>query len=651
MNTPSQLTIDPSQLSDTPPVQVQAAGSSTQNVTSGTIDPSQLSDGPPTNTGSSTNGVASPEPIPQTRFLPQGLINKGGWAEKAIQAIDPDFVGGGSEVPDSLTDDPNAQAIGAAVNRFVHVPADIYGAFKNPPSTEELQHFQKLTAEQGPDAVKALAKNGGPGAASLAWYRLIEQPYDEGTEKATNTANAATASYKRGEYGKAANQELSAIAGQTLSDIPLVGPMINGIAERYENGDHVGAATDIALLESLEKSSISPKVKANIVSALAKSQKTAASLRNPLAYAKESLTAPDVPKYEPDVPGPVTPAVTLDTPLDDATIRKAMGGKDLSQEARDTLRDHVGDIIPRGSSPEVQLLKAVKPVNDAIVENGTALNDVLDGASDLDTNSFDPRSDNNIPDAISDLKENLPGSMEETLSKAIDKEVSRAEKAIGTTTDPTAINNYIRDLDNRISSYSAPEEPIDTAANAADATRVTIRRILRDKLNTDIPATQPLNDVLGKNIELRSLLRKRLGDIANNPVEADAQYRSEFNKGKTQQDIRTFNEVLKNQFEKHQQTVTANRTRLVGHISAAGLFLLGHPWLATLASGGAEGGIKGFLNKSFGPLEGASEISPMFTRPSEASATAASATIKPKLTASQTAALQRFLAAVDRYRQ
>jgi hypothetical protein len=83
----------------------------------------------------------------------------------------------------------------------------------------------------------------------------------------------------------------------------------------------------------------------------------------------------------------------------------------------------------------------------------------------------------------------------------------------------------------RIQSYTAPEDALDTPSQAADAARVIIRRALRDKLNTELPETAPINKVLGDNLEVRSLLRKRFGDIAYDSDAATAQHASEFAKG------------------------------------------------------------------------------------------------------------------------
>jgi hypothetical protein len=231
-------------------------------------------------------------------------------------------------------------------------------------------------------------------------------------------------------------------------------------------------------------------------------------------------------------PKPVSPQVDVATPFDDAIIRKSLGGKDLSPAAGDVLKNAAGDTIQPGSSPENHLMKAVAPINDTIKTQGAALDNVIKNAGPLKTN---PSSE--ITTAIKDLKDNLPGGTEEQFGKTIDKEIVRYQDAMGYT-DPAAINNVIRDLDKRINSFRAPEEPINTPADAQDAARVTLRRVLRNKLDTEIPATAPINAELSSNIEARNLLQKKFGAIAFDPAAADAQHASELAKGQT---------ILKNQ--------------------------------------------------------------------------------------------------------
>ena len=287
-------------------------------------------------------------------------------------------------------------------------------------------------------------------------------------------------------------------------------------------------------------------------------------------WLKSKLVTPEAPTGEPEPPAPtpkpVSTPVKVDTPLDDATIRK-LGGKDLSAEARATIQQHSGGVIPAASSPETELLTTVRPVNETIQQQGAKLDAILKNAPPLeDSLATKPGgvaySDSSaLDDALFKLKTNLPGGTEESLGKAIDKEFLRYQGATAST-DPVEINNAIRDLDQRINSYRAPEQPLDTPADAADAARVTLRRALRSSLDTALPETQPINDVLGKNLEVRSLLRQKFGDVAFDPDAADAQAASEYQKGKTQLDTKASYEQAKSDFDARKTAYDAQAAKV-----------------------------------------------------------------------------------------
>lgn len=226
-------------------------------------------------------------------------------------------------------------------------------------------------------------------------------------------------------------------------------------------------------------------------------------------------------------PKPVAAHVDVATPFDDALLRKSLGGKDLSPGANGVIKDAAGSVIPPGSSPENHLMRAIGPINNTISTQGAALDQVIQNAGPLSSN---PSSE--ITAGIKNLKDNLPGGTEEQFGKTIDKEVVRYQDAMGYT-DPASINVVIRNLDSRINSFTAPEDPINTPADAQDAARVTLRRILRNKLDTDIPDTAPINAELSTNIEARNLLQKKFGKLAFDPAAADAQQQSELGKGQT----------------------------------------------------------------------------------------------------------------------
>jgi len=191
------------------------------------------------------------------------------------------------------------------------------------------------------------------------------------------------------------------------------------------------------------------------------------------------------------------------------------------------------------------------------------LDSVLQNAGPLQTNPSKA-----IVAGIKDLKNDLPGGMEEQFGKAIDKELVRYQNVMGYK-DPQAINGVIRDLDSRINSFNAPEEPINTSADAADAARVTIRRILRDKLSTEIPGSAPINSTLSQNIEARNLLQKKFGPLAFDPQGAAAQQQSELAKGQTILANEQANETAQRAYQQKVEQVKRNKA-IAGTIATVG---------------------------------------------------------------------------------
>jgi hypothetical protein len=436
----------------------------------------------------------------------------------------------------------------------------IYHALTDPVTPEESEALrQKIQHHNNSDEVKngvmpripeESAQN--PSKTSLAYHRILDAPAAELLKKSKHETEVAQDLLKHHEYWKGGNLYLSGLADRGLSHVPVLGAVINGIAERGEGAlipaikptgedipvsdvpadrkDFTGAATDVGAIMALEHAPAIVKGTGKAVGKTAEAVsdvagKAAEKISN-MELRPEQLRLPEEPAK------PVSAHVRVETPLDNATIRKSFDKK-LSAEERDLLREYVGETIPAGGSVETTLMKAIKPVNETIVQQGLKLNELLQDAGQFDTTAADK-----IKNGINTLKSDLAGGTEETFGKAIDKELQRAQ-SIMQSTDPVDINNYIRDLDKRINSYNAPEEPIDSASSAADAARVTIRRILRDKINTEVAGTKPINDVLGKNLELRSSLRKKFGDVAHDSVEAETQHHSEFNKGKRYLDYET----------------------------------------------------------------------------------------------------------------
>jgi hypothetical protein len=379
----------------------------------------------------------------------------------------------------------------------------------------------------------AIVSIGGPGA--LVAYRTARGLH----ESAQNLVNCKKETFQQSvqDFQNALNEfhnrnyraamadtasmvsDMGSLQGEPLDTMGRTRELAQGTKE---GGDFVTPLTkdvvDLGAAALAEKAPEIVRGAGKVVEATSEAAGKAAEKINTMELRPEALQKPAEP------PKPVAQHVGVETPLDDATLRKSFDKK-LSEDARDTLREHVGDTIPAGGSVETTLLKAVKPANETIQQQGLALNKVLQDAGPLKTSAGEK-----IGSALGDLKNDLPGGTEETFGKAIDKELARA-KDVMQSTDPTTVNDYIRELDKRIDSYQSPEEPIDSPSQAADAARVIIRRILRDKINTEVPGTKPINDILGKNLELRKALRKKFGDVAYDPVAAESQHLSELRKG------------------------------------------------------------------------------------------------------------------------
>jgi hypothetical protein len=281
---------------------------------------------------------------------------------------------------------------------------------------------------------------------------------------------------------------------------------------------------------------------------------------------KNTFGEPEALPLQGEVPKPVSQPLPVDSPFDNATIRKSAGGKDLNPDAREFLRNAAGPVIPAGSSPELHLLRAVPEVNSTLATQSAALDTILQNAKPL---AESPKSA--VTDALNTLKSDLPGGSEETLSRAILKEETRYAQALESTS-PVEINQTIRDLDKRINSYSADSEPLEGPASAQDAALVVMRRTLRDALNKAIPESAPINKELSSAIEVKSVLRKKLGSVANDSGEAASQYNSELAKGQAQLQRETANQAIADELAARKAKVSRNKSiaKTVGAVALGG---------------------------------------------------------------------------------
>jgi hypothetical protein len=381
------------------------------------------------------------------------------------------------------------------------------------------------------------------------------------SEGSTDIQDAGANIAEGGPVGANLGKAASGVLHATLQATPLIGAPTETAGQDVAQGNYAGAAGG---LTGVTAQILAPK----ILEGAAKVPDTA---RAAVKSVKENFVEPKAPTPAPELPKPVSTPVAVDSPFDDATIRKT-SGKDLSAGARETLRNAAGPVIQAGSSPELHLLKAVPEINSTIATESGKLAKILDGHGPL---SSTPEAA--VNSAIDSLRDSLPGGTEESFGKAIDKEVTKAKDVLGSSS-PTEINDYIRTLDKSIKSYTAPEEGIDSPSNAADAARVVIRRALRDTLNSQIPATKPLNTTLSNNIEARSVLRNRLGSVADDSAAATQQYQSELAKGQAQLRRDEFNRSVNEDFDQKVKNIRRNKTILktVGAVAGgAGLLQAG----------------------------------------------------------------------------
>jgi hypothetical protein len=485
---------------------------------------------------------------------------------------------------------PPATGFVAGVKRnTVDALTALYHGFNDPATEQEkadmlskIRDENTKSAGDGNKIPESFATN--PSRATLALHRIIDAPADVLAKKGRDEVGVAQDLINNHQYWRGGNLYLSGLADRALSAIPVLGPVINSIGERGEGAlipaydkqrnriatsdvpadrkDFSGAAADVGSLVALGHAPAITKAGSEVVGDAAQIAK--AKLADAHASIKSAFITPEPPIPTPPTPKPVAAHVEVDTPFDNAVIRK-LGGGELKPEAADVIRQHAGDTIPAGSSPQNHLMKTVAPINKTISDQGLALNKVLEDAGNL---SISPKA--NVDAALNEFRKNLPGGTEEQFGKAIDKERARIDAALDST-DPLEVNSVKRDLDKRIKDYTKPEKPMNNPSDAAEAARVIMRRSLSDTLSQEIPATKPINQELAKNLEARGFLADKLKDVAYDPVEADAQHKSEFQKGKTIVDNQATDAVAKADYDVKVAQVKKNVGRLRIGVGGLGL--------------------------------------------------------------------------------
>jgi len=480
--------------------------------------------------------------------------------------------------------DPNAAytpapkkeiGVGAGVRRnTVGVVEAIHHALSDPVTPEEStallqkirEHNQSTDVKIGatPRIPEESAQN--PSKTALAYHRIIDAPVDVLLKKSKDEVEVAKDLLDHHEYWKGSNLYLSGLADRGLAAVPLVGPAINSIAERAEGSlipaidktgknipvsevpeerkDFSGAATDVGSMVALEHAPA-------IVKGALKTGGKAVEAVNEIAgkaatkVEKAGELKPEFLTKRPETPAPQHGApVKVESPLDGPTVGKQLGGKDLSQEALDTLQKHVGEKIPVGSTAKNRLTAAVEPTANAINETASKMNKIVNDAPNFTTSVMQDNvfGEGKFTDEIEALKKNLPPSVK-TLAGDVDAVMEDADKALNSN-DPSEVLEYRRKLGNQIDWDKIEKNPT-TPAEIQNATRAKVYRALGEKIHSDIPETVELDKQLSPNLELRSHIRSKLGDrIVDDPHAATAEAQSEFRKGKTAIDNAVHNETV-----------------------------------------------------------------------------------------------------------
>jgi hypothetical protein len=191
-------------------------------------------------------------------------------------------------------------------------------------------------------------------------------------------------------------------------------------------------------------------------------------------------------------------------PLDNPTIVKSLGGKDLSPEAINTLKQHVGGTpgaeIEVGSTPKNTVMKAVEPMQKTLAETGIKMNKVIQNAPAFKSSVLADTNSTLLQD-IADLRDNLPLKADDPLNKVFDKQVEAAYDVLNST-DPKEVLAYRRKLGSQIDWSDIRQSP-ETTKDAKDLVQAKIYRALGEKLHTEIPETAQLDKVFQPNLELQ----------------------------------------------------------------------------------------------------------------------------------------------------
>lgn len=234
------------------------------------------------------------------------------------------------------------------------------------------------------------------------------------------------------------------------------------------------------------------------------------------------------------------------TALDAPTLAAKIGGKDLSTEAVDALRSHVGDVIPAGSSAKNRLVAAVKPVKDAIEETSAKMNQAIQGAPKFTTSVAQDNGlaggQGTLNDTVDAMKSEIGKTTLKKHVKDIDAVMGDADKALNSQ-DPREVLEARRVLGNKIKWDDLTDQP-GTQPEFTNWTRAKIYKALGDKIHAEIPETVALDKQMRPNLELRAHMRTKLGTVADDPARAAIEAENEFAKGREALEVEKHNKIV-----------------------------------------------------------------------------------------------------------
>jgi hypothetical protein len=410
---------------------------------------------------------------------------------------------------------------------------------KHPIGKAVAEVAQSLTS---PESVGVLAATGGLGlvenpTALATANRLLSAGFSaQSIGEAYKNSKAFKAAYDKGEGDEAMyqlthlvlNGAVAVMAGQHAADVKPTPATAIG----QKAGD---AVANVPTAIKNAAGSVSDAASAVPQKVAAAATKTAEAIK------PEWLTK----RPEGDIPQHGTPVGTPQ-PLDSATVSKQLGGRNLSQDALDTLQGHVGDKIEVGSTAKNTLMKAVQPVAETIDATSKQMNDVVQKAPKFTTSVAQDSGigSGTFFDDIDTMKKDLSAS-NQTFAKDIDGVVRDADVALNSH-DPAAVLEYRRQLGQKIDWGNIVKSP-DTAGEAQNLARVRVYRELSQKIHSDVPDTVPLDKILEPNLELRSHMKQKgvIGERAfEDPMAATAEHQSELRKGRDKVSVDQHNEQV-----------------------------------------------------------------------------------------------------------